>query len=345
MLATVAVFSLAAARAPAGYMVTDLGSLDATSSYANGINALGQVVGYRGSSRAFLYSGGRMQDLGTLGGSGAVAWAINDSGEIVGSSAVARTNLSHAFLDVGGRMRDLGTLGGLESWAMGINASGDVVGTSQIPGGFYHAFLYHNGRMQDLGTLGSNYSEAMGINASGQIVGTSFTAGNVPHAFVYDRGRMHDLGGIQNFPYTYGLAINDSGLIVGAGSSSVGGVSFLYSSSEGRVLSVFAPGATALNNSGQILGGGSAIGPGQPFLYSLGMQNVTYLNNLTPPGSPYLWSAAGINDAGQIAGSFGYRGIEHAYLATPFSTPEPGSLTLLAIGALGLLGYSWRRGW
>ena len=95
----------------------DLGSLGG-SSYAQGINASGQVVGYYvsllGQLRPFLWTqSGGMQDLGTLGGDAGVAAGINDSGQVVGW-ATTTAGAAHAFLwSSGGGMKDLGTLVGI----------------------------------------------------------------------------------------------------------------------------------------------------------------------------------------------------------------------------------------
>jgi probable HAF family extracellular repeat protein len=59
--------------------MTDLGTLGGTTSAANGLNAVGQVVGLSattsGDQHAFLYSGGIMTDLGTLGANPALLTA------------------------------------------------------------------------------------------------------------------------------------------------------------------------------------------------------------------------------------------------------------------------------
>ena len=60
------------------------------SSYANGINGNGQIVGGTGAGNAFLWtSTGGMQAIGALpGGDGSgYAWSINDSGTVVGYSS------------------------------------------------------------------------------------------------------------------------------------------------------------------------------------------------------------------------------------------------------------------
>jgi hypothetical protein len=55
-----------------------------------------------------------------------------------------------------------------------------------------------------------------------------------------------------------------------------------------------------------------------------------------------LTDARGINDRGQVV-AFGrdMNGLTHSFLLTPI--PEPGSITLVGLGALGLIGYGWRR--
>ena len=59
------------------------------------------------------------------------------------------------------------------------------------------------------------------------------------------------------------------------------------------------------------------------------------------PGSS-LTAAMGINDAGQIVGTYVLPdGTYHGFLATP--VPEPSTLLLLAIGTLGVIGWAWRQ--
>ena len=77
-------------------------------SRANGINAMGQVVGFSGlqrdssESRAFVWSSQTgMIDIGTLGGAYAQAYAINDAGYITGASqtqGMGPMATTHAFI-------------------------------------------------------------------------------------------------------------------------------------------------------------------------------------------------------------------------------------------------------
>ena len=68
---------------------------------------------------------------------------------------------------------------------------------------------------------------------------------------------------------------------------------------------------------------------------------MTDLNNLIAPSSGWtLTDATAINDNGWIVCD-GTNG--HTFLLTPVPVPEPSTLVLLAIGALGFLAFAWRR--
>ena len=324
--------SVAASARAQTYTVIDLGTLPGgNSSYANGINNRGEVVGYASfssptfSQHPFLFSGGAMIDLGTLGGFQSVALGINNSGQVAGISDSA-SGPDHAFLNSAGSMIDLGTLPGeSSSGASSINNNGQVVGYSQTEFGFQFAILYTDGSMIDLGTLpGGGASYAYGINNTGRIVGQAYAVsdvGLVGHAFLYSDGRMIDLGTLGGF-WSSAFGINDSGQVVGQADSATGNQyqhAFLYRGGNmldlGTLPVPFVEStALGINNSGQIVGySDNAAGLKHAFLYDGG--NMTDLNNLvTLPAGVYLMQATGINDPGQIIAN-GNNG--HAYLLTP----------------------------
>jgi len=234
-------------------MPMDLGVLRGqVYSRANGINAMGQVVGYSGlqrdsrESRAFMWSSQTgMIDIGTLGGPYAQAYAINDAGYITGASqtqGMGPAVTTHAFLyrlpqppyPRYNRMVDLGALGGFSSYGMAINGNNHVVGysTLQTNDERVHAFLHDGARMIDLGSLGRNeldtdVSVALGINNSDQIVGYSYLPSEIvirQVAFLWSRnstvaGKMVDLNKLlngtgKNYLLISATAINDNGQIV-----------------------------------------------------------------------------------------------------------------------------------
>jgi probable HAF family extracellular repeat protein len=235
-----------------GGVAVDLGVLKGqVYSRANGINAMGQVVGYSGperdgsESKAFLWTSQTgMLDLGTLGGSYAQAYAINDAGFIAGASQTQGMGpmvTTHAFIYQPARpylprMYDLGVLGGLSSYGLAINNYNHVAGYSTIKtnDARFHAFLHDGTKMIDLGSLGwkgtdSDVSVALGVNSSDQVVGYSYlpTVGEMPLqqvAFLWNRNSttrgpaMVNLNklvtGTKDYLLTSAVGINDSGQIV-----------------------------------------------------------------------------------------------------------------------------------
>lgn len=303
------------------YSFTDLGTLGGTNSYANSINASGQVTGYFETgvgvfTHAFRYSNGVMQDIGTLGGYISAGNSINDTSQIVGySSPNFGNNLGHAFLYSNGIIQDLGTLSGDRSTANGINNQGQIVGTARTTTGTYHAFIYSNGSMLDITPL-SNFSYAVGINDIGQVVGKNADTGNI---FLYSNGSTNHIG--TGEPY----GINASGHVVGQNA----GNAFIYR--NGMMENIVTGAALGINSYDQVVG----VNGGSAFLYSNGLvQNL----NLLTTGIPSGWSlSAGnaINDTGWIVGTVRTSsGHDHACLLTPI--PSPASLCLLCLGSLML---------
>jgi probable HAF family extracellular repeat protein len=306
-------------------------------------------------------------DLGSLGGFFSSATAINNSGQVVGT-ADASDGSWHAFLYSGGKMIDLGNLGGAQAYANAINNSGQVVGTWMPSPGLYHGFLYSGGKMTDLGTFGGWRAEATGINDSGLIVGTRYNQDSSRHGFTYSGGKVTDLPtGDKTWSYAY--AVNNAGQVAGeyAGTDSgwkgyvisKGKLTALYSdpskysvsasalNSWGQVPLMGAPGTTpyGINDSGQVVGSGTtSSGQQHAFLFQNG--KMFDLNDLISPESHWdLIKAKGINNHGQIVGEgINPDGTRHAFMLTPVSeAPEPGSLTLLSVGALALGGWVWRK--
>lgn len=145
---------------------------------AEGINASGQVAGWR-NSRAFRWQDGVFTDLaGTTGFGGSFGTAINDSGQVAGHVISSSGNVERIFRYTDGAgMVILGGLGQFNR-ALGINAAGDVVGWGRptlTSTAFPSAFLFTDGGgMVDLNTLidpnsGWVLQGAGGINDTGQI--------------------------------------------------------------------------------------------------------------------------------------------------------------------------------
>jgi probable HAF family extracellular repeat protein len=322
-------------------------------SEAAGINDSGQVVGDSGSNagyQAFLYSNGTMTGFGNFN---STAYGINASGQVVGVNAYT-SSADHAFLYSNGTMTDLGILpGGTNSSATGINASGEVVGnsfTGTSGGGYQHAFLYSHGTMTDLGLLpGCDLSCACGINASGQVVGYSGVAaipasrltsangikasgplapltdaGDSGGAFLYSNGTMTNLNTLINPNSGWTLeeanAINDSGQIVGLGINPSG-------QSDAFLLTPLTPGDA--NGDGRV-----DINDLTIVLTNLGKTGMTWSQgDFTGDGT------VSTDDITIVLANY-YHGVTVAGIKP---VPEPSCAVLLALGAIGLLGFAWRK--
>ena len=241
-----------------GGVPMDLGVLKGYAySRANGVNAIGQVVGYSSlqrdsaESRAFVWTlQTGMIDIGTLGGAYAQAYAINDAGYVTGASQTQGMGpmvTTHAFIyqvpsapyPRFARMADLGVLGGLSSYGMAINNYNHVVGYSTIKTNDerVHAFLHDGTKMIDLGSLGgpgnqwgSDVSVALGVNSYDQVVGYTYlpAVGDMP---------------IQQVAFLWRRGVTGSGQMINLNKLLFG---------EGKNYLVVS--ATAINDNGQIVG-------------------------------------------------------------------------------------------
>jgi probable HAF family extracellular repeat protein len=343
------------ASADLAYTLVDLGGLPGGYSYdATSVNNLGQVTGYFGegsNQSTFLYSGGitsgTMTDLGTAGYHDSQGWSINDSGQITGFVGNLAGGVGGVMLysggganDLGGTMSNLGDMGGTGyAVGFGINSSGQITGALKTGPGYLNAFLYSGGSPTNLGTLGGVQSVGNGLNNAGQVTGSSTRADNSQGAFSYTSGPLTDLGGVS------GNAINIHGQVAGYYNGDAG----LYTSGAWQDLgSVVADeGSTALgiNDQGQVVGSsntGDEDDSTDAFLWT-SAGGMVDLNTLIAPGSGWtLEEANAISNTGYIAGFMtDGDGDQDGFLLDPTSSgppavPEPGTLSLVGFGLLGL---------
>ena len=216
--------------------------------------------------------------------SGAIASSaqgINDTGTIVGGYNDA-TGAGFGFIDIAGSFTQLaptpaascGAFASICNTAFGVNNAGTVVGTTYTSGGVASGFIYANNSFTAL-----TYP-AYGISNKGVIVGQI----NPTTGFTYQNGTYTPFT-LPNLPANASFVpfgINSSNQIVGT-----------YSSPFTTV-------PTGPNSSTVISGVFSV------FLYTLGASSFTLLpedpNAQTGPGEGTF--GVGINDAGQVVGSF-----------------------------------------
>lgn len=366
ILALIAAGVSTVAPAASTYTITNLGDLPGGyNTYALGLNATGQVVGYSGTDKgasAFLWSkSSGMADL-SQGKDYSEANGINDDGAVVGVidadyDDVGYNVYAYLWTESGG-MVDLGELpgGSKNAVAWGINNHRQVVGFAQSATGDDRAFLWtENSGMRDIGDLpgGGNDSYASGINNVGQVIGWSSVGELGTHAFLWSStGGMIDLRDLAGgSDYSFARGLNDAGYVVGNSSASTGWRAFLWSSSDGMTdLGELAGGidgsfASDINNSGFITGSSMSAAGSRAVLWTPSGEIID-LNDLVDGDLGWvLTEASRINERGEIVGRGFFNGREGAFLLTPSAqagVPEPATWGLMLLG-LGAIGGTLRR--
>jgi probable HAF family extracellular repeat protein len=169
------------------YLVHDLGRVERIASdVMPALNSLGDVVIWRQSiSQSFqpvLCTGGAEEALGVPAGyRNGFAYSLNDQRKAAG-------------------------------WA---NTTLNPIDSLSVT----HAVLFSNHQTVDLGTLGGVRSRAYAINDHDLIVGVSELANSEQRAFRFSGGKMTELNRLPGARFSIALAVNESGVIVGASES------------------------------------------------------------------------------------------------------------------------------
>ena len=224
---------------------------------------------------------------------------------------------------------------------LGLNGHRTLVGMDDaIPG--RHAFVVDrsgHSSLDGVGILGTHTSFARGINNHGDIVGGYAGSDGREHGFVLRDSKLTTV----DVPFRGAIgtqlnAINDAGVIVGVWvDPALKGHGFIYQS--GRFSNLQYPGSRdttpfGINSKGDIVGNWdsdqSATGHG--FLFSGGQMISFDVPNAMPNGT----AANGINDSGQIVGTYvGQDGKFHGFIqeGSTFSTIDcPGAVSTIAWG-------------
>jgi probable HAF family extracellular repeat protein len=316
------------------YAINNSGTLVGATTFSGDSNVYSLSINSAGAATYLVITSANV-------GSTSHAYAINAGNNYVGDYNAGSGYGPRAYYWNGANGYDLGTLGGAFATATGVNATSQIVGwSSTSTAAFYpvHAFLYSfygDETMHDLGVLASgDNSEAESINSAGQIVGYSnlTSGGTSDHAFIYtSTGGITDLNTLipsgSGWTLESATAINNSGWIVGVGLNSAG-----------------ATDAFLLTPSTVVQNPGDANGDGKVDINDL----TIVLTNYGKTGQ--VWSQGSmdgdptgtvdINDLTIVLTDYG-----KTYSASMGikAVPEPATLVLLAIGAIGLLAFTWRK--
>ncbi|HEY2384260.1 MAG TPA: hypothetical protein VGK48_24055 [Terriglobia bacterium] len=247
-------------------------------------------------------------------GSLTVACGVDIHGDVVGYFLDGAG--THGFVFKDGGFSTITFPGAAWTAAYGVNNAGQIVGgygSNEFNG--RHGFLRSGGRFSSIDFPGSNDTVARGINNRGQIVGDYQAADGARHGFLLSGGsyravELPERGGAAN-------GINDAGQIVGVAGSGPAAKGFLISADSYSAIQFPNTNYTeawGVNDLGDVVG--QIDSPQAPFRAFFRSGNDYDLIDL--PGLPSSLDGRGINDLGQIVGSFtGNDGKTHGYLATP----------------------------
>jgi probable HAF family extracellular repeat protein len=264
------------------------------------------------------------------------ASGIDTAGRIVGY--YTDDGGTHGFVFNNGAYSAIDVPGAHWTVAYGINSTGQIVGgfgSSDASSG-RHGFLLSGGSFSTFDVPGSTDTIARSVNSRGQIVGVYVAADGLQHGFLLSGGNYATIEVPQS---NSGSAngINDAGQIVGLAGSGPGAIGFLFDSTTYSKIEYPRSNYTepfGLNNLGDIAGqNGGSGGPSQGFRQSGGGFSL-----ITLPDSPVSWDARGVNDLGQIVGTFtGRDDRTHSYRATPAALKEGPALSDGASRVAGVL--------
>ena len=326
---------------PPRYTIENLGSFGGQVPTITGINASGQLSGaVNGGGHAVRYTPGiGWQDFPVLGGF-SFANGINAAGDLVGYRFAPAGIRAFRYRD-GSGVQDIDPLpGAFMSLGLAINTAGDVVGQSMWGSGASRAFRASPGLPAvELPGLGGTFALGCGINDAGQIAGQTATASGVPHAVRIDPGQPAPVE-ITSFDGATGTsvacAIGADGRVGGQADQGAAPHAFRFFGGSLTLLDTF---ASTSSNTESIADGTSvgwyvraSDGAARAFVHT-DAHGSTDLNTLVDGGAGWeLAMAKGINASGVIVGDGMFNGAPAAFRLTP--VPVAADTTAPVITAL-----------
>lgn len=229
---------------------TDQGSPNGNYAIATAINNSGLIVGYYNVVSSdyvpFYLSGGSYTTMTVPGGGvNDRNQAVNNNGFIVGTTDQSNgVEVPYGYNPTNGNYTYYHGSGTTNAYGFGVNDSGNLAGNivenAQNVGGYYNAGAT-NPSWTSIGILsGGISSSADAINSSNEVVGTSTINQNNTEAVSYINGVLTGLGSIVGYANSEGVAISDSGTIVGTlnGGSVQNPNGAFYYTSSGKMINL-----------------------------------------------------------------------------------------------------------
>jgi hypothetical protein len=146
-------------------------------------------------------------------------------------------------------------------------------------------FIYNGTTYTSITVPGATSVTPMGVNNAGQVVGGYSTGGDY-EVFSFGSAHTFDVTGVTQFAFSY----------IGGTLGTLTGLTSNTGAETGYIQ------ASAINNSGTIVGYGGFVSPNGEAAFSY--QSGTFTTFVAPGSLGGLTTARGINDSGQIVGTF-----------------------------------------
>ena len=329
-----------ASQAVAGTLsLTDLGTLGGSTSTGTAINNNGYAVGSSltagGATHAFEWNPNTqaMTDLGVLSGqTSSVANSINDNNLVGGQSGnAAFTGTPSALTSLGA-----GAVYSLNDFGVGIGE------TPRGSGGTYTASW-------NASNTQTNYFTVLGLNTEGTAIGPLGEFAGIQTTPSGTNGYYDSTGSTLEYTNNLGTfipaQINGSNVIAGQDNGDHEAAIYTISTLTETILGKLSPSdasstANGINSAGTVVG--TSGNAGFEWTSSGGMVSLTSMLGSQYSGWTMI-SASAINDNGQILAEGSYNGGPNQAVILSLPTPEPSSIVLLGIAAIGLCVAAFKR--
>jgi probable HAF family extracellular repeat protein len=362
---------VAAAADASNYSLHQIGSLGG-GTQGHDLNNLGQVVGRSyltdSSYHAFVTgpNGTGITDLGSLGETYSEAVSINDVGEIgaVSYTLINGDGVRSFIINPNGSglttsQKILSPYGGDLTTITHIDNAGRLTGNVISSDSYVHAFITgKNGVgisiLPDLTPPGrtSIYTGSASSNNVGQIIGTGLTYDDEYYTFITDvnNGGVTFLGTFGGS--TIGMDINNKGQVVGYShfdSDNFGQHHAFFNDGQGTAIKDLGALegksnsiATTINDLGQVAGFSYNVQEvdERAFITDINGTNMVDLNSLVPLSDGAWFTAAAINNRGQI---LALTNDDRTFLLSPVPELETYSMLMAGLGLMGFILRSRRQ--
>lgn len=284
----------------------------------------------------------------SAGAMGTIASGINDSGQVVGDFFDAG-NHNNGFMLSGATYSTVDVPAAAATVATGVNNSGQITGYYTDGSGGVHGFTQTGvttNSFDEPGAASGGATQGSGINASGTVVGSYFDTGGAEHGF-FKSGASYsslDVTGLGFALNTQAFGVNAGGTIVGSFSN--GSITHGFVDTGGTFTAVSDPlgingtWATGIDNRDDIAGyyvDGGGITHG---FVDLGGTFYTVDDpNAGPGGGTEI---LGVNNDLMVVGY--YVDPNGVFVGFTAEVPEPATIALFGLPALGMAGLRRRRG-